>query len=237
SVEAFARSLKVHRATVERQWEKGRAAAAPAAKISEREAELFTTSPDADDERADLTPEELEAEETAEIEAVTATAEAESPRDATTEAFWRRELAALDRMREIAENARHQPDAKTRHLIDWIRRNLCPHLPPFGRPVQGDPPKWNNRRLLIFTENREGTKRHLKTILEQAIEGSERAEERIEVIDGLTSSARRKEIQRRFNADPTKDSLRILLATDAAREGLNFQAHCADLFHFDLPWN
>ena len=33
------------------------------------------------------------------------------------------------------------------------------------------------------------------------------------------------------------DPLRILLATDAAREGLNFQAHCADLFHFDLPWN
>lgn len=25
--------------------------------------------------------------------------------------------------------------------------------------------------------------------------------------------------------------------TDAAREGLNFQAHCTDLFHFDLPWN
>jgi SNF2 family DNA or RNA helicase len=57
------------------------------------------------------------------------------------------------------------------------------------------------------------------------------------VIDGLTSSARRKEIQRRFNTDPAKDPLRILLATDAAREGLNFQAHCADLFHFDLPWN
>jgi len=53
----------------------------------------------------------------------------------------------------------------------------------------------------------------------------------------LTSSARRKEIQRRFNTDPAKDPLRILLATDAAREGLNFQAHCADLFHFDLPWN
>jgi len=25
--------------------------------------------------------------------------------------------------------------------------------------------------------------------------------------------------------------------TGAAREGLNFQAHCADLFHFGLPWN
>jgi superfamily II DNA/RNA helicase len=85
-------------------------------------------------------------------------------------------------------------------------------------------------------ENREGTKHYLKTILEQAIERTDRAEERIEVIDGLTSSARRKEIQRRFNTDPAKDPLRILLATDAAREGLNFQAHCADLFHFDLPW-
>ena len=67
--------------------------------------------------------------------------------------------------------------------------------------------------------------------------GTDRADERIETIDGLTGGARRREIQRRFNADPTRDPLRILLATDAAREGLNFQAHCADLFHFDLPWN
>src|SRR5262249_61390935 len=29
----------------------------------------------------------------------------------------------------------------------------------------------------------------------------------------------------------------ILLATDAAREGINLQTHCADLFHFDVPWN
>lgn len=90
---------------------------------------------------------------------------------------------------------------------------------------------------MIFTENREGTKRYLRNVLEQAIEGTESAEERIEVIDGLTSSSRRREIQRRFNSDPKQDPLRILLATDAAREGLNFQAHCADLFHFDLPWN
>ncbi len=74
-------------------------------------------------------------------------------------------------------------------------------------------------------------------ILEQAIEGTERADERIEVIDGLTRGDRRKEIQRRFNTDPARDPLRILLATDAAREGLNFQAHCTDLFQFDLPWN
>ena len=237
SIEAFARSLKVHRATVERQWEKGRAAAADTAKKATGEAELFTTAPDADDERAEWMPEELEAEETAQIEAVTARAEADSPRDATAEALWRREQALLDQMREVAEKVRHLPDAKTRRLIDWIRENLCPDLPPFGKRPRGASPKWNNRRVLIFTENREGTKRHLKTIFEQAIEGTDRADERIEVIDGLTRGPRRKEIQRRFNTDPAKDPLRILLATDAAREGLNFQAHCTDLFHFDLPWN
>jgi superfamily II DNA or RNA helicase len=236
SIEAFARSLKVHRATVARQWQRAQAVSAGPGKDTDREASLFTTAPDADDERSEWAPEELEAEENAAVEAVTAAAEAESPRDATAEALWRREQGLLDRMQEIADQTRHLPDAKARRLVDWIRANLCPDLPPFGKRP-GAPPQWNERRVLIFTENREGTKRFLKVILEQAIEDTERADERIAVIDGLTSGPRRKEIQRRFNTDPAKDPLRILLATDAAREGLNFQAHCTDLFHFDLPWN
>jgi superfamily II DNA or RNA helicase len=238
SIEAFARSLKVHRRTVERQWE--RAAEAAATAVSEPgplEASLLTTAAGADDERAGWTDEELEADETAEVEAATAAAEAGTPRDAASEALWRREQEILERMEAIAEGARHLPDAKVRRLIDWIRASLCPALPPFGARGDGPPAAWNDRRVLIFTENREGTKRYLKTVLEQAIEESDRADERIEVIDGLTSSTRRKEIQRRFNTPPAKDPLRILLATDAAREGLNFQAHCTDLFHFDLPWN
>ena len=237
SIEAFARSLKVHRATVAKQWAKGQSTADDAVKDNNREAELFTTAPDADDERGEWTPEELEAEEATEVEAITTAAEAESPRDATAEALWHQEQAILDRMQEIAEKSRYSPDAKVLRLIDWMRVNLCPDLPPFGKSPRDAVPKWNNRRILIFTENREGTKRYLKAILEQAIEGTARADERIEVIDGLTRGASRKEIQRRFNTDPVKDPLRILLATDAAREGLNFQAHCTDLFHFDLPWN
>ena len=235
SIEAFARSLRVHRATAERQWEKAQAEAPPEA--DGESVTLFTSAPDADDERADWSPEEAEAEEATEIESVTSAAESESPRGSAALALWRREQALLDQMQEIAERSRHLPDAKTRHLLDWIREHLCPGLPAFGKPASGPPAAWRERRVLIFTENREGTKRLLKEILEQATLGSDRADERIEVIDGMTSSARRKEIQRRFNTDPARDPLRILLATDAAREGLNFQAHCADLFHFDLPWN
>lgn len=237
SIEAFARSLKVHRATVVKQWEREQMAVPDVQNGDSRAAELFTTPPDSDDERGEWTPAEQEADEAAAVEAVTIAAEAESPRDATAQAHWHNEQSILDQMQAIAEKWRHEPDAKVRRLMDWMRVNLCPDLPQFGKPPKGAAAKWNNRRILLFTENREGTKRYLKEILEQAIEGTDRAEERIEVIDGLTKGANRKEIQRRFNTDPAKDPLRILLATDAAREGLNFQAHCTDLFHFDLPWN
>jgi superfamily II DNA or RNA helicase len=223
SVEAFARSLKVHRATVERQWEKANAPAPVVTEQNNQQPDLFTSAPDADDERSEWTDEELEAEETAQIEAATVMAEAEAPRDSMAEMLWKREQALLDQMQEIAETARYVPDVKLRRLIDWIREYLCPELPPFGKPNKGTSAKWLNRRVLIFTENREGTKRYIKAMLEHAIEGTDRADQRIEVIDGLTSGANRKEIQRRFNTDPAKDPLRILLATDAACEGLNFR--------------
>ena len=233
SIEAFARSLKVHRQTVERHWHKAREEENATASNSAQD-ELFAQPADADDDRAELTDEELDAEEAAQTERLTNAAEGDSDPDV---ALWEHEQKLLDRMEAIADEYRQVPDAKADRLIDWIRDNLCPGLPPYGMRASGTAPKWNNRRVLIFTENRQGTKFFLKNTLDNAIECSDRADERIEVIDGLTSGTRRKEIQRRFNADPTKDPLRILIATDAAREGLNFQAHCADLFHFDLPWN
>ena len=375
SIEAFAISLARHRATVRRQWEQarpgatallhrengsgtstsGREPAGAAGKTAASghdsvltSARLFSTPPDADDERAEHSDDEREAEEAVQIDVINAAAEGDSAEDAEAEAIRRKEEALLARMEEVASAARGLPDAKTRRLIDWIRDNLCPELsrsgerspgsagillaadrrsaiggesfPPPGSPpaardgrpgsasippsIGGEsfpppgsppavqdgrpgstsvppptggeplpllgsspaarggrpgsagilpaadrrsaspdeppavsPPRWNQRRVLIFTENVIGTKRYLREMLEQAIAGTHLAEERIETIDGQTVGAKRKEIQRRFNADPARDPLRILLATDAAREGLNFQAHCTDLFHFDLPWN
>ena len=233
SIEAFARSLKVHRQTVERHWRKAQQEVTESTPRSGQD-ELYTRPADANDDRAEWTDEEMEAEETAQTERLTNAAEDESDPDA---ALWEHEQELLGRMQAVADEYRQLPDAKADRLIDWVRENQCPGLPPYGMRSSGAAPRWNNRRVLIFTENRQGTKFYLKNILDNAIEYSDRADERIEVIDGLTSGTRRKEIQRRFNADPAKDPLRILIATDAAREGLNFQAHCADLFHFDLPWN
>ena len=256
SIEAFAFSLRTHRKTVARQRNEElerQAGVTVSARATKAEAQLFVSASgatgddgDQEDETAAWTSDEAEREEARQIETITAATEAAATSDGsagTTEApdesLWQRETALLDRMEQIAAQARGRPDAKTRHLVDWIRKNLCPDLPPLGLalPPGAPPPHWNNRRLLIFTENRVGTKRYLRTMLETAIAGTDRAEDRIVTIDGHTRGAARREIQRRFNADPEDDRLRILLATDAAREGLNFQAHCTDLFHFDLPWN
>ena len=228
STEAFARSLQVHERTVRGHWAKEQTS-----ETATLDGSALIQPADADDERAEWDEDAAEAFEAEQVKAATLAAEAH----ATEATLWQREQALLAEMQAIAEEARHKPDAKTRRLIDWIHANQCPELPPFGKRPTGSAPMWNNRRVLVFTENREGTKRYLRAMLEQAIEHTDNADERIAVIDGLTSGPRREEVQRRFNADPAKDPLRILIATDAAREGLNFQAHCADLFHFDLPWN
>ena len=53
----------------------------------------------------------------------------------------------------------------------------------------------------------------------------------------LARREQREEVQQAFNSPPGEHPVRILLATDAAREGVNLQGHCADLFHYDVPWN
>jgi superfamily II DNA or RNA helicase len=235
SIEAFARSLATHRATVERHWAK--ADAERAADLSQAQAEqLLLHAPGADDEE-DEAPQADEDLDALDQEAVAVVTEAVESAQQADDEQRAKERALLDRMEHVAGEARHRADAKDRALIDWIRANMCPGLPELGRRPKGEPPQWNDRRVLIFTESREGTKRHLLEILDQAIAHTEGADDRIAVITGLSSGEARREIQRRFNTDPAEDPLRILIATDAAREGLNFQAHCADLFHFDLPWN
>ena len=96
--------------------------------------------------------------------------------------------------------------------------------------------RWNDIRVIFFTEY-DDTKRYLYQHLSAAIEGSDRAGERIAMFHGPTPPEERKEIQKAFQGDPKKYPVRILIATDAAREGLNLQAHCWNLFHFDVPWN
>lgn len=227
SIEAFARTLRVHRRTVQRHWEASQTGQ-PEPKTASISPDLFAQGVDADDDRATLSEEELQAEEEAQIEAATLST-AGSLADLPSQELYGREQKLLDEMTELAEIARGRPDARVRMLIDWVREQMCPDLPARGA-------KWNDTRVIIFTEY-DATKRYLEQHLKAAIESTDRGFERIRIYDGPTPQAEREEIKRAFNADPKKHPVRILIATDAGREGLNLQTHCWNLFHFDVPWN
>lgn len=227
SIEAFARTLSVHRRTVKRQWEEAQADTDDST-LRSASLDLLSGSIGSDDDRAELAEEDLQAEEESQIEAASA-ATLGPIADLSAKALFDREQKLLDEMTEIADAARGLPDARVRKLIEWIRRNMCPNL---GRPGA----KWNDTRVIVFTEY-DDTKRYLKQQLEAAIAQSDLAPQRIEVYHGPTPPAKREEIKQAFNKDPSKNPVRILIATDAAREGLNLQAHCWNLFHFDMPWN
>ena len=108
---------------------------------------LFAEGVDNDDDRATLSEEELQAEEEAQIEAVTL-----DTTPTRTHSFAR-EKQLLDEMTEIAEAARGLADARVRKLVDWIRQNMCPDLPSLGTTqTQGPPARWSENRALIFTE-------------------------------------------------------------------------------------
>jgi superfamily II DNA or RNA helicase len=230
SVEAFARTLRVHRRTVERQRQTAHASV-PEPDDTGPSPLLFAEGVDSDDDRATLPEAELEAEEDTQIEAAT-----RDTAPAGTDTFGQ-EKRLLDLMTEVAESACGLPDARVRKLVEWIRENMCPGLPPLGTmQAQGPPAKWNNIRIIIFTEY-DDTRRYLQQQLTAAIATTERADKRIAIYHGPTPLVERDEIKKAFTTDPRKHSLRILIATDAAREGLNLQAHCWNLFHFDVPWN
>lgn len=218
SVEAFARTLRVHRRSVEKRLESERA--------TPRLFDLVSQSVGSDDERAELEADELAREE--ETQLATATASVGGARAD--------ELKLLDEMLTIAEQACGRPDARIERLFDWIRENQCPKLPKSASDRSGTPATWTDRRVIIFTEW-EDTLRYVRQQLEARIADTDLGSERIAVYHGPTPTPERERIKRAFNADPAKNPLRILLCTDAAREGINLQTQCADLFHFDVPWN
>lgn len=229
SVEAFARTLAVHRRTMERIWAADTAASPPAQ--SNQPHDLLSHGLDRDDDRSQLSEEDQGDLFAQEVEAATAATVGNS-----LGADVAREKTLLTQMEAVAEQARGLPDARVRFLLDWIRRKMCSGVAMPGQPRPSPGAKWNDLRLLIFTEY-DDTKRYLVEILRAAIAETDLAEYRIEVYHGPTPPEKREAIKRAFNEHPQKHPLRILVATDAAREGINLQAHCHNLFHFDVPWN
>ena len=131
------------------------------------------------------------------------------------------EEVLLRKMKDWAKRARGQRDSKAKQLVAWLHE----HLKPGGH--------WSNERVIIFTEYRT-TLNWLQEVL--SVEGFTAGDRLLTMYGGMDSD-RREEIKAAFQTSPEVSPVRILLATDAASEGLDFQNFCSRLIHYEIPWN
>jgi len=128
--------------------------------------------------------------------------------------------ALLDQLTSWAETAKNRGDSKSRAIIKWLDDHLkCDGVV-------------NDKRVILFTEYL-ATHAWLIQILAAAGWGSDR----LMSLHGGTDPADRERIKAAFQANPAVSPVRILLATDAASEGIDLQNHCNFLIHIEIPWN
>jgi len=131
------------------------------------------------------------------------------------------ELALLKEMKTWAVSASARPDSKTAELIRWLHSVVRPGG------------KWSNERVILFTEYR-ATQNWLQMLL--ASEGFTGGDRLMTLYGGMVPEDRER-IKAAFQYDPASSPVRILLATDAASEGIDLQNHCHRLVHLEIPWN
>lgn len=191
-----------------REWAESPGTLARARADQLRQVDL-SDNQDIDDYLDEFAGEELEDFEQEVVDAATASRNIDE---------LRAEIAEVEQLTRLARRVRNAGTD-----IKWTQlANL------FSAEDVRDPATGLPRKMIIFTEHRD-TLDYLLTQI-RAVLGQDDA---VVTIHGGVDRLARREIQTRFTNDP---NCLILVATDAAGEGLNLQrAHL--MVNYDLPWN
>ena len=146
------------------------------------------------------------------------------------------EIATLERLERLALGVKRSGDTKWEQLtrmLSWLLDLGAPADEANAIAGSADetatPSPSAHQKIVIFTEHRD-TLTYLETNIAQRLLGRPEA---VEVIHGSMNREARRDAMERFLNDPT---VQVLLATDAASEGINLQrAHL--MVNYDLPWN
>ncbi len=126
----------------------------------------------------------------------------------------------LNELRAWAQTSKNLVDAKAKAVLDWLAANLK------------DDGQWNDRRVILFTEYRT-THQWMHEILASHGFGGNR----LAILHGGMPQDDREKVKAAFQTSPKDSAVRILLATDAASEGIDLQNHCNCLIHLEIPYN
>ncbi|MBI3108630.1 MAG: DEAD/DEAH box helicase, partial [Candidatus Rokubacteria bacterium] len=158
---------------------------------------------------------------------------------ARTSAELKAEIGTLGRLESLALSVRRSgEDRKWRELSSVLGtiftetalagRVSEPEPAPRGAGAIPKPEPSPRQKLVLFTEHRDTL-----TYLEQRVTTLLGRKEAVVIIHGGMGREERMKAQESFRHDP---EVQVLLATDAAGEGINLQrAHL--MVNYDLPWN
>lgn len=137
---------------------------------------------------------------------------------ASTIAELRAEIDKLEKLVQLAQEVRRsRTDTKWEELSKLFKNN------PEMFDSQGQ-----RRKIIVFTEHR-ATLDYLVRRVREII-----GEKAVATIHGGIKQEDRQNIQYDFNQNPT---VQVLVANDAAGEGINLHESCHLMINYDLPWN
>ncbi|HEX6986416.1 MAG TPA: helicase-related protein, partial [Planctomycetaceae bacterium] len=149
-------------------------------------------------------------------------------RDGKAEEYQRRVSEALDALgygRRVAEDEARldelaeRSDSKTEALVAWVRANLFAN----GR-LRDD------ERLIVFTEYKETLFYLERRLLKEGFDKNT-----LRLLYGGMNADEFEQVKAEF--EDKSAAVRLLLATDAASEGINMQEECRWVIHYDIPWS
>ena len=126
----------------------------------------------------------------------------------------------LDELTDWANKHRNSEDSKAKAIIQWLND----YLKPDG--------KWNDCRVILFTEYRDTHSWLLDILTRHGFAG-----EHLMVLHGSLPPEEREVVKAAFQTSVKDSPVRILLATDAASEGIDLQNYCNYMIHVEIPWN
>ncbi|HGX9969901.1 DISARM system SNF2-like helicase DrmD [Klebsiella pneumoniae] len=149
-------------------------------------------------------------------------AQSEAVEEAThyTQPLTNEQKQILDVLRQWAQVAKNQVDSKAKAILDWINTNLKTNN------------QWNEYRVILFTEYRTTHQWMHEILASHGLAG-----ERLAVLHGSMPQEEREKVKAAFQTSPKASAVRILLATDAASEGIDLQNYCNYLIHLEIPYN
>jgi superfamily II DNA or RNA helicase len=138
----------------------------------------------------------------------------------TATALTREADVALSELIRWAEGQVGPADSKAERLVSELA-GIC-------RP-EGE---WTDDRVVVFTEYRD-----TQIWLAQLLGARGLGGDRLGLLRGGLDPNERELLKHAFQAHPRRHPLRILLATDAASEGIDLQAYCHRIINYDIPFN